>query len=628
MRMPSRGEEHGETLNRAHPHTSDRPMPAEPSVRRTRRKTAGFGSLAVVSALALSACGGSGSTGSESGHGPNPDQLGNTGDARNASAKGPATIPDARKGGIVTVLAQYGLGSTLDPSEAYTVDTSSIMSGLVTRSLTQYKYDPSTKQMVLVPDLATNLGQHNDNYAQWTFTIRPGVKWENGQPVTAMEIAWGMTRCMDAATFPTGACQYYSDVYFKGGSSYGGPYTSKQKPGTIFSAIKVNGNTITINMAKPFPDMPYWGTFPANGPIPLGNAANPKTYKSHPLSTGPYKIKSFSPSKELVLVRNTQWDPKTDPARTQYPDGYDFKTQQQSEKIDQILLADSGAGQTTLTYDNLLAPDYLKMQQTASDRLTLGGTPCTYYWAPDNRKITNIKVREALAWAYPYKNVILASGLIPGVTAIPATNLMPPGVPGRTPYNVTSHHAFQTNPDKAKSLLTSANALGFEIRFLFPTDDPIQVKVKDALVEALTAAGFKATPVPTTMANYATARGSSSENINVRAGGWCSDWPSGSTWIPNLYGSTNPDETNSLGANYSALNNKAVDNQINAIRSLPLDQQAAAWNNLDETVAQKYFPLFTTWYGGIAQAHGSKIHGDFDDVTVGMPTWKDMWISP
>ena len=61
------------------------------------------------------------------------------------------------------------------------------------------------------------------------------VKWQNGKPVTAKEVAWGMTRCMDAATFPTGACPYYSNVYFKGGSSYKGPYTSHQKPGTIFS---------------------------------------------------------------------------------------------------------------------------------------------------------------------------------------------------------------------------------------------------------------------------------------------------------------------------------------------------------------------------------------------------------
>jgi peptide/nickel transport system substrate-binding protein len=578
--------------------------------------------LSSVGLLALAACGGSGS---DSGPSATPSfSGGNTGNGQNAKAQGPVTLAGAQKGGTVTVLTLTGLTTTIDPSEIYYTDTSSIMSGLVTRSLTQYKYDPKTKNMILVPDLATDLGQHNDNYTKWTFTIRPGVRWETGQPVTAQQVAWGMTRCMDAATFPTGPCQYYSNVYFKGGAAYKGPYTSGKK---TFSGIKVNGNKITISMAKPFPDMPYWGTFPANGPMPEGKASDPKTYKNHPLSTGPYMIKSFNPSKELVLVKNPYWDPKTDPARTQYPDGYDFKMQTQSEKTDQILLADSGSGQTTLTYDDLLAPDFQKMQQQSPDRLTLGGSPCTYYWAPDNRKITNKKVREALSWAYPYKNAILAAGLIPDVNAIASQNLMPPGLPGRTPYNVTGRKGFATDPAKAKALLKSANATGYEIKFLFRTDDPISVKTKDAIVKGLTEAGFKATPVPTTTANYVVARDNTKEDINVRSAGWCSDWPSGSTWMPPVLGSTNPDKTNSFGSNYSAFGNKSVDSQMDAIQRMPLDQQADAWNALDKQIATKYFPLFTTYYTGIAQAHGSKIQGDSDDNTLGMPTWKNIWVS-
>jgi peptide/nickel transport system substrate-binding protein len=338
-------------------------------------------------------------------------------------------------------------------------------------------------------------------------------------------------------------------------------------------------------------------------------------------------IKSFNPSKELVLVKNKYWDPNTDPARTQYPDEYDFKLQQQSEKIDQILLADAGSGQTTLTYDDLLAPDFAQMKQKDPQRLTLGGSPCTYYWAPDNRKITNKKVRLALSWAYPYKNAILAAGLIPGVNAIPATNLMPPGVPGRTPYNVTGRKDFDTNAAKARALLKSANALGYEIKFLFRTDDPVSVKTKDAIVKGLTEAGFKATPVPTTTANYPAARDNTNEDINVRSAGWCSDWPSGSTWLPPVLGSTDPNKTHSFGSNYSAFSNKAADQRMDAIQKMPLADQADAWNQLDQQIAKRYFPLFPTYYTGIAQAHGSKINGDFDDNTLGMPTWKNIWVT-
>jgi peptide/nickel transport system substrate-binding protein len=584
--------------------------------------------ISAVGVLALSACGGSGSDSGTDEQNNQNSNLGNTGNFTDKDAKGPVTIDGATKGGTVTVLTLTGLTTTMDPSEIYYTDTNSIFSGLIGRSLTQYKYNPDTKQMVLVPDLAVDLGQHNDTYTKWSFTIRDGVKWgENGQPVTAEEVAWGMSRCMDPATFPTGACPYYANAYYKGGADYKGVYTSKEKPGTIFKAIKVDGNTITISMDKPFPDMPYWGAFPANGPVPLDpKVSDPRTYKKKPWSTGPYMIKEFNLSKELVLERNPYWDPATDPARTQYPDGYDFKLQTQNEKTDQILLADSGDGQTTLTYDDLLAPDYQQLQQKDPSRLTLGGSPCTYYWAPDNRKIKDKKVREALSWAYPYKNAILAAGLIPGVNAIPATNLMPPGVPGRTPYNVTGRQGFESDPAKAKALLKQANAMGYEIKFLFRTDDPISVKGKDAIVRGLTEAGFKATPVPTTTANYVAARDNTSEDINVRSAGWCSDWPSGSTWLPTVLGSTNPSKTHSFGANYAAFSNKAADNQMEAIQRLPLEQQAAAWNALDKKIATQYFPLFTTYYTGVAQAHGSRIMGDNDDNTLGMPTWKDIWV--
>ena len=64
------------------------------------------------------------------------------------------------------------------------------------------------------------------------------------------------------------------------------------------------------------------------------------------------------------------------------------------------------------------------------------------------------------------------------MNAIPSTNLMPPGVPGRTPYNVTGRQGFDSDPAKAKALLKSANAMGYEIKFLFRTDDPISVKTQ------------------------------------------------------------------------------------------------------------------------------------------------------
>ena len=125
-------------------------------------------------------------------------------------------------------------------------------------------------------------------------------------------------------------------------------------------------------MAKPFPDMPYWGAFPANGPLPESAAADPVAYAHAPLSTGPYKIADYTPKKTLTLVRNDQWDPATDPGRTQYPDGYEFDFTVPNEKIDELLLNDQGDAANTMSFDDILGTNYRKFQEQAPDRLVAG----------------------------------------------------------------------------------------------------------------------------------------------------------------------------------------------------------------------------------------------------------------
>jgi peptide/nickel transport system substrate-binding protein len=85
--------------------------------------------------------------------------------------------------------------------------------------------------------------------------------------------------------------------------------------------------------------------------------------------------------------------------------------------------------------------------------------------------------------------------------------------------------------------------------------------------------------------------------------------------------------TSGFGSNYAAFNNKSVDDRINAIQLLPLDQQPAAWNALDKEIQTKYFPVIVTGYGGDAMMRGSRVGGFNDDNTLGMPTFKDMFIT-
>ncbi len=234
--------------------------------------------------------------------------------------------------------------------------------------------------------------------------------------------------------------------------------------------------------------------------------------------------------------------------------------------------------------------------------------PCLTYWAPDQRVLTDRRVRLALAWAYPYRQVLRIRGLVPGVTAHPATSLEPPfiaeppGTPSRTPPALRGHRAFQTSPSRARHLLAQAHALGQPIRFLSVPGDQTSRRTEHALVGALRAAGFAPHPVTAPSPSGAGAR------LDVRTSTWCGAYPSGGAWVPPLLATARP--------------------AIAEIRLRPLEEQAGRWNALDRTAMQRGFPLVPLWYHGVAMAHGDRVQGMLDDTTSGMPDWKSLWVSP
>ncbi|MDT0188592.1 ABC transporter substrate-binding protein, partial [Microbacterium sp. ARD31] len=281
--------------------------------------------VAGAALLTLAACGGGSSDEGGGGSGTDREFGGQEGGTKDAARQGPAAdVEGATAGGTITVYLPGDPGpDSLDPTTGWSVTGNSIQQALTSRSLTQYARDEEG-QPVLVPDLATDLGTPNEDFTEWTFTIRDDATWEDGKPVTAEEVAFGICRSLDAGAFPSGPGTEYSASYFAGADGYKGPYTGKDPACEKWEGISVEGQDITIKMSKPFPDMDYWGAFMAMGPAPLGNASKPPNYGQKPLSNGPYKVESFKPNEELVLVKNDQWTAESDPARHQYADEFVF----------------------------------------------------------------------------------------------------------------------------------------------------------------------------------------------------------------------------------------------------------------------------------------------------------------
>jgi peptide/nickel transport system substrate-binding protein len=577
--------------------------------------------LATAAMMTLAACGGGSGGGSEGEAGEDPtfQEGGNAGSFKNPDAEAPAAVPDdASEGGTLTVLTSVA-PSTLDPTQAYYTDSTAILSGLVTRGLTQYAYNPETNDMQLIPDMATDLGRPNEDNTEWTFTLREGLKYEDGSDVVAEDIAYAIKRSFAIAELPDGPT--YQTTFFLDGDKYKGPFSD----GDDYAGVEVDGQDITIKMRRPFTDMDYYASFPAFTAIPE-DKDNPENYGQKPLATGPYKFDNYQAGSSLSLVKNDQWDPNTDPGRIQMVDGWEFKFAQDTAKLENVIINDNGSAQTTLTYDNVSASSYRAIAED-KDRLVTGTSPCTYMWYLDMTKITDKRVREAVGWAYPYEDAWQAGGEIIDVTRKGGTTILPPGTAGRKDFTYPEGQDGQTtDPEKARALLEEAGEVGFEIAFLFATDDDLSVAAKDEIVAGLEAAGFKARPIASTSETIRTDRTDYDSPINVRSSGWCSDWPSGGSWFPaqwagNLVGLEGmPNPANFDVAEFDKEQDRILD-------TLTPEEAAEAWGDFDEKLMTEQYPAVIVGYSGTAMIHGSKVGGMENDNVRGMPTLQQMYIT-
>jgi peptide/nickel transport system substrate-binding protein len=282
--------------------------------RRARLTIAGLGGLALGGALIMSACGGSGSSGSA----------------------GPAT-----KGGIYRVAeTDFGFTDNFDPTGEYTSEPWAMYRGLLIRTLLGYRLTAGVAGNTLVPDLATSVPASPDGGKTWTFTLKTGVRFAPpvNRAITSHDIVEAFTR-IDTPALAAQYGFYYSaiagwDAFAKGRSS------------TISGITTPNNQTISFHLTTATPDFPYRLTLPATGPIPSEVAKcfpAAGTYGRDLVASGPYMIagsasvkitscaaitpmSGFDPASKLILVRNPNYAPSTDDPtiRRALPDGFSF----------------------------------------------------------------------------------------------------------------------------------------------------------------------------------------------------------------------------------------------------------------------------------------------------------------
>jgi peptide/nickel transport system substrate-binding protein len=148
-----------------------------------------------------------------------------------AACTGTDEGPSAERGtpGGTLYYLSYRPLENLDPQRVYTGRDIANLSRLVYRGLVTLPVtDDPDEALRIVPDVATDGGRPSHGSRVWRFTIRDGVTWQDGKPVTCEDFRYGISR-----TFATGVilggpgyALSYLDIPQKpsGLPAYNGPY--------------------------------------------------------------------------------------------------------------------------------------------------------------------------------------------------------------------------------------------------------------------------------------------------------------------------------------------------------------------------------------------------------------------
>jgi peptide/nickel transport system substrate-binding protein len=279
----------------------------------------------------------------------------------------------------------------------------------------------SDQTLTLQPVLATSW-KSNSTADVWTFTIRQGVKFHNGHPLTADDVVY----------------TYKLQTNPKGEGSALSAFAGVLIPSGV---VKVDDYTVEFHLEAPNGNFPYLCSSDNYNMIILPNNYDPSDWESTFIGTGPFVMKSYTQKVGATFTRNEQyWGKKAIPAGTTFT-FYDTQTPLNlaltSSAIDVINQFSVTGGEQLLTG----AYNIIKLKSSAHRELSMR---C------DQAPFTDPRVRQAMALTLNRPEIVTA--LFKGYSDVGNDSPFAPVFPS------TNTSVAQRVQDiaQAKALLTAA----------------------------------------------------------------------------------------------------------------------------------------------------------------------------
>ncbi|MTC17198.1 oligopeptide ABC transporter substrate-binding protein OppA [Providencia alcalifaciens] len=305
----------------------------------------------------------------------------------------------------------------------------------------------------------------NKDFKEWTFKIRDGAKWSNGDPVTAEDFVYSWRRLAD----PDTASPYASYLQYAHVQNVDDVIAGKKKPEEL-GVKALDDKTLVLTLSEAVPYIPKLLSHPSMSPVNkkvVEKFGAKWTQPGNFVGNGAYKLKDWTVNERIVLERSpTYWDN----AHTVIDQVTFLPISSEVTDVNRYR-----SGEIDMTYTNLPIEQFKNIQQTMQKDLRVSPYLCTYYYEINNEKppFNDPRVREALKLSMDRDTI---ANKIKGMGDIPAYGFTPPftnGMKAEKPDWYTNMTQEQRN-EKAKQLLEEAgynksNPLKFNL--LYNTSD-------------------------------------------------------------------------------------------------------------------------------------------------------------
>lgn len=429
------------------------------------------------------------------------------------------------------VVLQYAEPESFDPHWSHFAQDIGVQR-MVWRGLYRLNENNETE-----PEMASAAPEISSDGMTYTVTLRSGLKWSDGEPLTADDFVAGIQRTCD----PDNAGTYKDTISNITGCDefYAAAEASADEKATLREAVGVKAlddGTLEFTLENPQPTftmvLALWMTFPSPSHI-VQNSGDPWPDVTELAYNGPFKIESYKAKDSAVLIRNDNW--YGEPA---YLDKVTLRY------IDQLDVAENAyrADQIDITRANLSNLNVVRADPTLGKEFlqVAGVTTRAVHVNHEREPLNDYDVRLALSRATDRDalNKVAFQGAY-----IPSTTWMPPSVVAGGLTEQSFEGAIGFDVDKARESLYDAgfpNGDGFPTLVMVVADVPYQRATAEFLKEQWKQHLNIDITVEVVDSRTRAARFTSMD-YDLFPGGWTQDYPDPENWIAGLFntGGTN-----------------------------------------------------------------------------------------